>query len=235
MWIRRNGRRLAAAIAAWFFSLTLFGKIAVSVIAIHLALLFIMGIDHLASPSPKQRNPLTVRIHQPVKEKLKPISVTSVSKPKKAAPSPKKKSATPKKSKLPDLSALRELEKSFAAISTAALESSTASKLNLPSFLESSSVEAKVDETASASYGPYLVTFFQKHLQLPEIGDVKARITLKAPGQLLSLEILDTKSSKNADWLKNQLPLLELPCFNDFGITDANLEFTITFRNVEKI
>jgi hypothetical protein len=239
MWVRRNGRRLAAAIAAWFFSLTMFGKIAVCVIAMHFALLAALGIQHLASPSLKKRAPLAVRIHQISQEKAikrvvkKPAPAPAPTPPpvkkkplvKRAAPAPK-----PIKAEI-----LREIEESFATLTTSAPAPKTSSKIQLPAHLESATVEMKVENLSSGFYGPLLVETLQTQLQLPEMGDVRAKLTIQAPGRLLFLEILDTKSFKNAEWLKNQLPLLELPCFNDFEITDAKLEFTITFRNVEKI
>jgi hypothetical protein len=73
----------------------------------------------------------------------------------------------------------------------------------------------------------------QEQLQLPELGEVIARLILQPPGILSEIEIIDTKSKANAEFLKKRLPLLELPCFNDYGIKDKTLEFTITFRNVE--
>ncbi len=43
------------------------------------------------------------------------------------------------------------------------------------------------------------------------------------------------RASKNVEWLKNELPKLSLPCFNNFGIDNDRLEFIVTFTNAEKI
>jgi hypothetical protein len=85
----------------------------------------------------------------------------------------------------------------------------------------------------SSSYRTLLIETLQQKLQLPETGEVLIRISLSSIGEIKSLEILDTKSSRNAEWLKEQLPLLSLPQFRDYGILDPILEFTITFRNAE--
>ncbi len=83
------------------------------------------------------------------------------------------------------------------------------------------------------SYEEYLVAYLQGALDLPERGDVKLRIEIDRFGRLSECEVLDSRNSKNAEFLKNRLPELTFPCFNDFGITDLTQTFTITFRNVE--
>lgn len=73
----------------------------------------------------------------------------------------------------------------------------------------------------------------QSSLDLPEMGEVTMKIVIQAPGIIQTMEVIDAHSKKNAAWLKEQLPFLELPCFQDFGIVDAFLEFTIKFKNAE--
>lgn len=82
-------------------------------------------------------------------------------------------------------------------------------------------------------YGEFLIGYFQEALDLPEYGDVKAKIQIDRFGKLVECEILEAKSLKNAEFLKNQLPGLTFPCLNDFGILETAQTFTITFRNVE--
>ena len=86
----------------------------------------------------------------------------------------------------------------------------------------SSSVEDPVGKEIVAA-------FLQSALELPEYGDVVAKIEIGSSGELVSCEILDAKSTKNGDFLKNRLPELHFPCFN------TATTFTITFRNVENI
>ena len=136
---------------------------------------------------------------------------------------------------------LRKIEEEFDAIALQPSSSRASStEIKLPAVLQSktTALRASIDETITKSsipstYHLSLIDLLQSSLQLPELGDVRVKIVLSAPGAFSLIQILDAKSEKNAQWLKNQLPLLPLPCFNDFGIVDAILEFTITFRNVE--
>jgi len=161
--------------------------------------------------------------------KKKTVTISSAKKPAKAAAKPK----------IP-AGALHEIEEGFNAIETKPFASKTsAPEIKLPAVIQSQSAQSiSIDSNITQSSVPStyhlcLIEQLQTSLQLPEIGDVKIKIMLAAPGTISSIQILDAKSKKNAEWLKNQLPLLSLPCFNDFGIVDAILEFTITFRNVE--
>ena len=134
---------------------------------------------------------------------------------------------------------IEEIERGLKAISAPEIRK-TAPDIKLPPVLETQCVSATVDEDiatepVASSYQLRLIETLQSYLQLPEIGEVRVRIALSAPGKLDKVEILDAKSEKNARWLKSQLPLLELPYFADFGIVDGVLNFTITFRNAENI
>jgi len=135
---------------------------------------------------------------------------------------------------------LRQIEEEFEAISAQQISRKTTSEeIRLPAQLQSkTAINASIEENISSTsipstYHLCLIDQLQSSLQLPEVGSVRVKIVLFSPGTLSSIQILDTKSEKNAQWLKNQLPLLSLPCFNDFGIVDAFLEFTITFCNAE--
>jgi hypothetical protein len=136
--------------------------------------------------------------------------------------------------------ALQEIEEELKALSTPSPQRKKAGPdIKLPSFIQSATaVQASVEENVSSSaipssYHLSLIEHFQSCLQLPEVGEIKAKIVLASPGTLSSIQILDAKSEKNAAWLRKELPLLELPSFHDFGIVDAFLEFTITFTNAE--
>lgn len=244
MWIRRAGCRLAASITTR--SLPLFGKIALIIFALHGLLLAALTIHHLASSSKsKATRPLTVRIHHSVP--APPLQQTTIAPKAKSSPAKKPALAPPKKHqnlpvkrravKTVDAEQLLEIGRALATFETSVQKKKCASSLSLPRYLESS-LEASVEEISgnslAASYGPTLAGILQQQLQLPERGDVRIRLVLEAPGKIRALEILDSKSTKNAQWLKNQLPLLELPCFNDFGICAERMDFTVTFRNVEK-
>lgn len=223
MRFRRIGRRLAAAVAAWFCSLNALGKIGVSVASIHLIALLVLGINHLSSPSKIEKRPIAVRIHQPI-----------------AAPPPKRVEKTQHAkreiAKAPQKKAPKPAKKNNPAPATPLPTRKTIPEIRLPSYVEEARIETVIESHSDLpSFGHHLAISLQEQLQLPEIGEVAARIVLEAPGNIILVEILDSRSSKNAEWLKKQLPHLSVPCFNDFSISDAKLEFTITFRNVEKI
>ena len=82
-------------------------------------------------------------------------------------------------------------------------------------------------------YGEIVSSILQSNLDLPEFGQVVARIEINAIGSVSSCEILQAKSRKNGEFLKKRLRELVFPCFNEFGITENHLNFTITFHNAE--
>jgi hypothetical protein len=101
--------------------------------------------------------------------------------------------------------------------------------LQLPSIIP----EPSAAPSFTPTYGEFLIAYLQSSLDLPEYGEVRAKIEIDRFGKLLHCEILEAKSTKNAEFLKNQLPDLTFPCLNDFDIMDFSQTFTITFRNVE--
>jgi hypothetical protein len=90
-----------------------------------------------------------------------------------------------------------------------------------------------VEPPISPSYQGILVHALQQKLQLPEVGEVRVRLTFSSSGEICKIEILDAKSSKNADWLKAELPRISLPEPRDYGIVEPILECTVTFQNEE--
>lgn len=82
-------------------------------------------------------------------------------------------------------------------------------------------------------YGEMVSAILHSSLDLPEFGKVVAKIEIDANGAVTRCEILETRSQKNAAFLKKRLQELAFPCFNEFGLTETHLNFTITFHNVE--
>lgn len=99
----------------------------------------------------------------------------------------------------------------------------TPEEVRLPSEIITSAEEEK------PSYGQTLIAYLQGCLDLPEFGEVKVHLEISRNGQLVRFEILEEKSKKNSDFLKNRLPELAFPCFNDSSHETA--VFTITFKN----
>ena len=60
-----------------------------------------------------------------------------------------------------------------------------------------------------------LSSFFKKNLKLPEFGEIKIKLSTDHEGKVQKLEILQSNSKKNRAYLKNTLPELSFPCFNE--------------------
>ena len=105
-------------------------------------------------------------------------------------------------------------------------------KIHLPSSIPKR-VHIEDEIAFDAAYGEVLGLYLQEALDLPEYGEEKAKLTIDAAGTLLSLEIIETRSKKNSEFLKKRLPELTFPCFNDFGILETVHNFTVAFTNVE--
>lgn len=80
-------------------------------------------------------------------------------------------------------------------------------------------------EEISATPIQQISAFLQETLRLPEIGQVRVRLSIDRFGKLQSVEVLDSKSEKNAEFLKKQLPELQFPCLNEI------VSLTIVFSN----
>ncbi|MBF8263589.1 MAG: hypothetical protein HW387_1254 [Parachlamydiales bacterium] len=250
MRFRTDGRHITTQIITWYCSLKKSAQIALAVCLAHFAAIIWMSVDYYFSYKPPIRRPISVRTIQPanpIHVATAPSCEPSVASPPQSTPAPitakktRPAAAAPKKKPAPTrpipAHTLQQIEDSFAALSQPApKKSASQSKIQLPAaIVAKSNIQASVEEMSSISmdYHIRLVDHLQGALLLPETGEVRLKIAIVSPGKLASVEILDTKSKKNAEWLKNQLPLLDLPCFNDYNIIDPLLEFTITFRNAE--
>ena len=103
--------------------------------------------------------------------------------------------------------------------------------VSLPNSVEIQSVGVAAND--SPAYGETVSAILQNNLDLPEYGEVVAKIDIDASGAVVGCEILETRSRKNAEFLKKRLQELAFPCFNEFGLVEKHLNFTITFHNVE--
>ncbi len=80
---------------------------------------------------------------------------------------------------------------------------------------------SEIDESPS-----YLIQFLQDRLTLPEKGKVQLQLTFSPQGRVKSIQVLNSESSKNLNYLKNTLPDLIFPCFNGSDKT-----ITFSFQN----
>lgn len=99
-----------------------------------------------------------------------------------------------------------------------------------------SSIEIRPEVQTSfdrPKYGEIVSAILLHSLDLPEFGQVIVAVEIDANGSVTQCEILDARSRKNGEFLKKRLQELTFPCFNEFGLSENHLNFTITFNNVE--
>ena len=237
----------------WYLSLTRARQIGVSVGLAHLLLVFALCIHHLATSRRPPIRPIAVRTRIPTAppqlqqrsaspQKTAPSKTTSA-KPSQTTPKPQtpKAKAPPAKTtksiqpakKPADDRILKEIAESLEQISAPSPAAVPQSRLSLPSLLAPKTPLEQQEENGDETYGEFLIGYLQSALDLPEIGEVMARIEITRDGKLASCEILSSRSRKNSEFLKNRLPELAYPCFNDFRLAEPSLHFTITFRNAD--
>ena len=247
----------------WFQSLSRFKQIGLCVLIAHAAVVLMLSVNHVTSRRLKPRKPIAIRMAlatSPEIKKAQTAAKRSIKKPEQK-PLPKAKSpAIEKKQEVKKLTAQKktaaapESKKKTAPV--VAEEASINNELleqiasSLDAIASSSKVlpEAKfavdlpssieVQNQARASvanprYGETISAILQSNLDLPEYGEVVAKIEIDASGFVTQCEIIETKSRKNADFIKKRLQELAFPCFNEFGLTETRINFTITFHNDE--
>lgn len=105
----------------------------------------------------------------------------------------------------------------------------------IPTLETKTSVESSEVFTESSDFGEKLLTFLQATLELPEFGQVKVFLEINTLGKVSKVDVLESKSKKNAQVLKNQLLDLDVSGLNDNRPLPKNYEYTITFKNNENI
>lgn len=199
---------------------------------IHFFLLAALLINHLWTRSKPLIRPIAVRTVTPIVEGKKSAPLPAVKKTtiKAAKPQATQPKAPSKPKPKTDKGALRELTSALEQLK--ALEKpKTSEPLSLPSAIF---IEPKGQvSTAMQSYGSALIAYLENQLDLPEFGVVRVELCLNRDGHLLKSLVVASESEKNSEFLKNRLPELAFPCFNDFQIRENTLTFTVSFRNAE--
>jgi hypothetical protein len=237
--------------SAFFFSLSKIYQISWIVTILHLTFFLVALTNYWLIKKEKKQQAMIVRTVLAPKPKQTAIS----SHPKKAVQSsplktkvkktPQKKQVAPSKAPLKqknthikkenthkiDETLLDEITKSLENFDLA--EPKKAAKLSIPQTI-TCKPEIESKSSQDTSYAENLIAMLTNHLDLPEFGSVKICLTLNSSGSVVAFKILEENSHKNSEFLKNRLHELTFPCFNDFEISDSELEFTIVFRNVEK-
>lgn len=220
-----------------FLTLSRGKQIGIVVCLIHLLAIFGLLGHHLISRRLKPPRPMIVRTMAPLKAVPKmeyraasPTPVIAKPTTKKATSAKPSKPAPVATKKAPNNPLMKEIAESLGALGTEAKRSKPS--LTLPSKIPQKAQIAP-ESSADPTYGDFLIAYLQNALDLPEYGEVRAKVEIDRFGRLIDCEILEAKNVKNAEFLKNQLPNLTFPCLNDFGILDTTQTFTITFLNVE--
>lgn len=194
---------------------------------VHGFLILALGVHHLSSSTPKKKK-MVVRNFQekkPALVKSPPANQNISKKVVKRKVSPPKK---PKKEKTEQL--VKEMRKQIASIEEEKVLEPKKS-IDLPKEV----VLEKKEETFfyDPDYKEKLLLYLQESLILPEKGDVLVDLTLSKYGRVIRFEILSAESEKNAEHLKNNLPELYLPCFNDESRSYESVQYTVTFKSLD--
>jgi hypothetical protein len=188
-------------------------KIAFAVLAAHFMLLILGSYTY---NRPKRIRPIAVRtitipVEPPPPSKPAPVPKATPKPSPKQPPAPKPAPPPPKKSEPPPPPPPPKKK----------------SELTIPSQVKKSAPQTPKELPEDVNFKEILVAILQNALELPEYGEVKAKIEVNPQGRVVKVEILETKNQKNGEFLKNQLPELSLPCLNE------TQSFTIVFKNAE--
>ncbi len=182
-----------------------------------------------SSPKPKKPTP-PPPLPKPVPIKASPKPKTESE--KKPAPSPvtQKTKTSPSKKKLsPQTSEL--LKQTLDSLENA-LEhpkektSSSTAKKGIGS-LASEGLQAS---DSMPTYQELIALTMQRLLQLPEPGEVRLYLTLKADGTVISLKIDRSSSAKNKEYVERNLQTLSFPCFTGALKKENQHTFPITLN-----
>ena len=163
----------------------------------------------------------------PLRPLSKPIAVktTIVKKPKlvqkKAAPKKRKVVPVKRKAKKKALVKKKKVVKKAKA---------PPKPLTIPRIVTPKSIE-KPKEEVKQIYMQSLLGLLAESFELPEIGSVLAKLTIKKDGSLKNLAIVKSESIKNSAYIENHLRQLDLPTFNGELQQFDEETFEITFRN----
>ncbi|MDP1608249.1 MAG: hypothetical protein Q8L98_02915 [Chlamydiales bacterium] len=223
-----------------FLTLSRKQQITFVVWVVHLSLLLLLTVHHVWPNSRKKTiQPMAIHTFVPIvesKPKAPPVSKPKapVKRPAPASKKPSKPAAKPpteKKSSDPTL--LKELQAALSELDTLEKHTQHSNLLSIPPTIQLSS--GQQPSSSEHAYGQFLIAYLEKHLELPARGEVKMQLDIDGQGRLVSHTVLSSENIKNSEFLKNRLPELTFPCFNDFNIDSNLLTFTILFCNAKTL
>jgi len=209
-------------------------KVVFAVFIIHIFTLSALCIPKISKVKKQKINVHTTIVQkkqktQLVKKKLELKQTTKA--PKKTPPKKVKPSLQRKLVKSPN-NCTKELEKYFKDFeSSERAQHKSTSSLLVPSKIDKLKIQTTSLENALVdAYEEALISYLQEKLELPSFGITKIKISITPHGKLQKLEILQSESNENIQYLKNQLHSLTYPCFN---CTKEAKNFIINFSNLE--
>jgi hypothetical protein len=122
---------------------------------------------------------------------------------------------------------LQEIKETLSKIETKAPPKSS---LSLPKEIQALSIDSG-DKKEETDYFISLAHSLKEGLELPEMGEVKLKLTISHSGRVLKLEILSAASIKNRRYLELNLPSMQLPPFSEDLKNENAHTFTLNFCN----
>lgn len=236
----------------WFFSCSRSCQIAVYVIAAHFFVLCVGCFQYVLQDAPL-RSAMVIRTTvYPKLEKFGLLSKGTVQLPAvshdkgflekgkqdhlSVTSKPaivKKGGANIAKNKAIDASILEKIACGLECLSVSEIPAASRVSIVLPKQVELQKDMQTELSSGVFAYKDAVALFLQRHLNLPEFGEVIVCIEIQDNGSVLCCEILEEKSRENGEYIRKILPELVFPCFNEFGLLAKRLQFTMTFRNAE--
>jgi outer membrane biosynthesis protein TonB len=131
-------------------------------------------------------------------------------------------------------SLVKDLEEKIASLDKKPMALSSKQEMKVPSFVTSSSLDAKVE--SSSFHGPFsyqqkLISDLKNNLKLPEYGEVKLRMKISSKGEVVTVEVLSAQSERNKSYLQKELVSLRFLWFSKILPESPFYDFVITFQN----
>lgn len=189
-------------------------------------------------PKEPQKIEKEVPVQQPTPKKVvkKLVEPTKIKKaaPKAPTKTPAKKVEQPKKANPTNekqKEMLKQAQKLMNQLERAQTKSVT-TQIAIPSKISSLQIDSLADENlGDANYRDEIAAYLKYQLKLPEYGEVKLRLTLARSGLVSKIEVLQSKSSLNKNYVEMQVPNLKFPSFGNLFNQANQYSFTILLKS----
>ena len=204
-------------------------KTVVKVTAVHFIFIFALLFQGINFSKPKKNNisVRTISINEPpklvVKKTIEKPKNKVVTNNKPALKKVIKKPINTNKSIL-----LERLEKELNKLDDSKNVTRNKSELSQPKKIDTLKA-LKEDKKEQPEYKQLLVSQIRQNLKLPEYGEVKISFVIDTDGRVENINILDSESLINQNYLKNSLTELQFSWFNE--IFNEPQEFIVIFKN----